>query len=218
MRICQCWDDGNLDDIRLTELLRKHGATASFNLNPGLMRSERYSGWKYKDTKAVWKLTKDEAPAVYQGFDIANHSLTHPHMTKIDDAQLAREIHEAKDQLEQWFGKQVPGFVYPFGDHDARVMDAVRAAGHTYARTCHNALDVMQVPDRMAQPSSRFHLAADFWDEFDRVRATDGVFYFWGHSYEFITEDDWQAFDAKLTRINATPGVQWVRLADVFAN
>lgn len=218
MRICQCWDDGILDDIRLTELLRRYGATASFNLNPGNMRSERYSGWKYQGTKEVWKLTKHEAPSVYQGFDIANHSLTHPHLTKLDDAQLAREIREGKDQLEQWFGAAVPGFVYPFGDHDARVMDAVRAAGHTYARTCNNAADVLQVPDRMAQPSSRFHLAADFWDEFERVRAADGVFYFWGHSYEFTSEAVWADFEAKLQRINATPGAQWARLVDVFAN
>ncbi len=217
MRICQCWDDGNLDDIRLGDLLRKHGATASFNLNPGLMRTERYHGWNYRDTTAVWKLSASEAPAVYAGFDIANHSLSHPHLTSSNDADLQREIVDGRDQLEQLFQVAVPGFAYPYGDHDARVMAAVRAAGHTYARTCVTAPDVLAAPDAMAQPTSRFHLAEDFWAEFERVRAVDGVFWFWGHSYEFIDENDWAAFDAKLTRINATPGMEWVRLPSLFA-
>lgn len=41
MRIVQCWDDGVEDDIRLCEILRKHGAKASFNLNPGMHGSQR---------------------------------------------------------------------------------------------------------------------------------------------------------------------------------
>ena len=217
MRVCQCWDDGNLDDLRLCGLLRKHRATAGFNLNAGLMRDERYHAWDYQGTKPVWKLSTGEAPAVYAGFDIANHTLTHPHPTKLADADLAREIREGRDRLEQLFGAAVPGFAYPFGDYDARVMDAVRAAGHVYARTCNNAAEVLAAPDPMDQPTSRFHLAADFWQEFERVRAADGVFWFWGHSYEFITEDDWSAFDAKLARIGATPGVEWVRLPALFA-
>lgn len=181
------------------------------------MRPERYHAWDYQGTKPVWKLSAAEAPAVYAGFDIANHTLTHPHPTKLTDADLAREIQEGRDRLEQLFGAAVPGFAYPFGDYDARVMEAVRAAGHVYARTCKNAEAVLAAPDPMDQPTSRFHLAQDFWDEFERVRAADGVFWFWGHSYEFITEEDWAAFDAKLARIGATPGVEWVRLPPLFA-
>lgn len=215
MRICQCWDDGNLDDVRLCELLRKHGATATFNLNSGLMRRERYHAWT-NGSKDVWKLSAIEAPAVYAGFDIANHTATHPHPTKLNDADLQREIRDGRDQLEQLFGKSVPGFAYPFGDYDARVMDAVRAAGHTYARTCGNAADIMAARDRMDQPTSCFHLAENFWAEFERVKSANGVLWFWGHSYEFVTEADWAAFDAKLTRINATAGIEWVRLPALF--
>ncbi|MBT3194592.1 MAG: hypothetical protein HN341_18755, partial [Verrucomicrobia bacterium] len=35
MRIMQCWDDGDVDDIRLVEILKKHGAKATFNICPG---------------------------------------------------------------------------------------------------------------------------------------------------------------------------------------
>ena len=41
MRIMQCWDDGDVDDIRLVEILKKHGAKATFNICPGGIKSER---------------------------------------------------------------------------------------------------------------------------------------------------------------------------------
>ena len=36
LKVVQCWDDGVINDIRLTDLLRRWGAKATFNLNPGL--------------------------------------------------------------------------------------------------------------------------------------------------------------------------------------
>jgi len=41
MKIVQCWDDGVLDDVRLIEILRRHGAKASFNLNLGTQPAQR---------------------------------------------------------------------------------------------------------------------------------------------------------------------------------
>jgi hypothetical protein len=42
IKVAQCWDDGVLNDLKLTELLRKYNAKATFNLNPALHRySER---------------------------------------------------------------------------------------------------------------------------------------------------------------------------------
>ena len=35
MKVVQCWDDGVVNDVRLTNLLRKYNAKATFNLNPG---------------------------------------------------------------------------------------------------------------------------------------------------------------------------------------
>lgn len=216
MRLCQCWDDGNLDDIRLCGILRRHAATATFNLNPGLMRGERYVGWQYRGSKPVWKLSAAEAPAVYDGFDIANHSVSHPHPTQIPIGAWAQEVREGRDRLEQLFARPVTGFAYPFGEHDAATGAAVRAAGHVYARTCANADDVLAAPDRMAQPTCAHVLAPDFWDRLARVPA-DGVFWFWGHSYELLDEADWERFDAQIARLSALPGARWARLPEVFA-
>lgn len=217
MRICQCWDDGNVDDIRLCELLRRHGATASFNLNAGLHREERYEGWKFKGVKPVWKLALGELVHTYRGFLVANHTLTHPHPTKLDDAALAHEIRAGRERLEAIMGYPVLGFAYPFGDHDDRVCAAVRAAGHVYARTCANTEAVLPCADPMRLASTCHALAPDFWERYERVRAADGVFYFWGHSYEFLDETAWWDFDRKIARISADPAATWVDLPSLVA-
>jgi peptidoglycan/xylan/chitin deacetylase (PgdA/CDA1 family) len=217
MKLCQCWDDGIVDDIRLCEVLRRHGATASFNLNAGKHRAERYHDWDFQGTKAVWKLSRDELAHVYRGFTIANHTLTHPHLTRVDDAQLAREIAEGRQQLRDLVGQEVLGFAYPFGDHDDRVARAVRAAGHVYARTCNNVPAVLPAADAMKLGTSCHFLAPDFWPRYDAVKQAGGVFYFWGHSYEIVSEADWWDFDRKIARMSADDAAEWVDLPKLFA-
>jgi hypothetical protein len=43
-----------------------------------------------------------------------------------------------------------------------------------------------------------------------------GVFYFWGHSYEMITETMWSSFEEMIRRISADPGSCWGDVADLF--
>ena len=68
MRIMQCWDDGDVDDIRLVDILRKHGAKATFNINPGGWKSKRREAHRFKGEYQVYRLTLDEMPQVYEGF------------------------------------------------------------------------------------------------------------------------------------------------------
>ena len=70
MRIMQCWDDGDVDDIRLVDILKKHGARATFNINPGGWKSERRMAHRFKGEYPVYRLTLDEMPQVYEGFCI----------------------------------------------------------------------------------------------------------------------------------------------------
>ena len=216
VRVAQCWDDGVTDDIRLIEILRKHGAKASFNLNAALHKNDSSSGWRYKDMKDVQRLPRGDLLSVYDGFLIANHTATHPHLTRLAPADAAREIREGKDTLEQLFGYPVTGFAYPYGDYNPAIEDAVREAGHIYARTCVNVADVFPPDEPMAfHPNCHFH-AADFWNRFNHVAERGGVFYFWGHSYEIVTEADWEAFDLQIGALSANPRVRWVELPSLF--
>lgn len=67
------------------------------------------------------------------GVEIAAHSMTHAHLTTLSEQALRRELVDAKQLLEDLLGKAVPGFAYPYGEWDARVREAVIAAGYQYA-------------------------------------------------------------------------------------
>jgi peptidoglycan/xylan/chitin deacetylase (PgdA/CDA1 family) len=214
VKIVQCWDDGVRDDIRLTEILRRHGAKASFNLNWANHTESVTGGWKYKDHEVI-ALSRGEIREVYDGFLVANHSLTHPHLDQIAPEAAAREIRENRDALEQHFGYKVTGFAYPFGSYNQTVMDLVRESGHVYARTCENVAQVFAPTDAMALPTNCHFSAPDFWEKLENAGE---VFYFWGHSYEITTEAEWADFEAKIARLSATPGAEWANLPDLFAS
>jgi len=215
MRIVQCWDDGVVDDIRLCEILRRHGAKATFNLNWGLHSQQRAGNWKYKG-KEVFKIAIPELIEVYKGFLIGNHSLTHPHLTKLSADAARCEIRKNKDALEQHFGQAVTGFAYPFGACNETVGNIIAEEGHVYARTVENRNPCFPPDNPMAFHPNRHFNAADFWEEFEKVKALDGVFYFWGHSYEITTEADWLAFEKKIERISREATATWVNLPDLF--
>lgn len=216
MKIIQCWDDGIIDDARLTEILRRHGAKATFNLNFSTFRPDRYCGWRYKDKKDVWRLGLSELKDVYEGFDIANHTFAHKRPTQISDAELQEEVVRGKESLEQFFGRAIRGFAYPFGDYNEKVKDAVRQTGHAYARTVKNTDRVWPPADPMEFHSSCHFLSPEFWTCYERAKANDGVFYFWGHSYELVDETMWQNFEQAIKRISADPEAEWCNIIDLF--
>ncbi len=219
MKIMQCWDDGVVNDKPLTELLRKYQAKATFNINPGINpQHERQTGsWVYRDLFRVDRLSLDEMKDLYRGFKVAGHSMTHPHLTKVDATVLRRELVDCKAFVKEFFGQERCGFAYPFGDFNDPVKAAVKDAGFLYARTCVNIDGALPVDDPMALPSHCHFMSPDFWTKYEAVRAADGVFYFWGHSYEMMDDRKlWDEFESKLARIGNDPLAQWIDVVDLF--
>jgi len=209
----QCWDDGVHDDIRLIEILRKHKAKGSFNLNIGRHQQKRAGGWNNQG-KEVYILSLGELKDVYEGVLVANHTVSHPSLAEIPVEQATREVREGRERLEQHFGYAVEGFAYPNGSHSPAVHEIVREAGHLYARTCENADHVFPPADPMSQRTQCHFMAEDFWARFEKVKAADGVFYFWGHSYEIMNEKEWADFEDKIERISRE--AEWKDLPELF--
>jgi peptidoglycan/xylan/chitin deacetylase (PgdA/CDA1 family) len=63
------------------------------------------------------------------GWEVGSHSRTHPRLTRLDDAALAREVSASREDCEQRLGQPCTSIAYPFGDVDARVLAAVDRAG-----------------------------------------------------------------------------------------
>lgn len=215
MRVVQSWDDGVVDDIRLTELLRRHDAKATFNLNPGLHQSRRSFSFQYGD-KEVLRLGRDELDGVYAGFEIANHSLTHSYLPDLSPADLIHEVRDSRQLLQDWFQQPVRGFCYPFGGFNPAVKDAIRSAGHIYARTVAALESVFPPVDPLEFGANCHFTDPAFWSRYERAKALDSVFFFWGHSYELVNEAMWMDLEEKITGISADPAAAWVDLETLF--
>lgn len=216
VRVTQSWDDGVHDDLRLMDIFRRHRATATFNLNPGRHSLERFLSWMYKGVKPVWKLSLQEVKDAYRDFEVASHSVTHPHLEKLSPGQLEWELGDSRKILEDWFQRPVRGFAYPFGSYDEKVKDELRRQGYAYARTVKNVADVLPVADPMEFHPNVHFLSPNFWPAFERAKATGGVFYFWGHSYEILDEAMWRDMEDKIARLSADPVVRWINNIDLF--
>lgn len=215
MKVVQSWDDGVVDDARLTGLLRRYRAKATFNLNPGLYQPQRSFGWHYND-KEVWRLGRDELVEVYGGFEIANHSLNHPNLPDLSPEALDWEIRESRRILQDWFQQPVRGFCYPFGGVNPAVKEAVRAAGHVYARTVNEHEPVFPPADPFEFGVSGRFADPAFWSRYERAKAASGVFFFWGHSYELTSEAMWADLEEKIACISADPAAEWSNIEALF--
>jgi peptidoglycan/xylan/chitin deacetylase (PgdA/CDA1 family) len=214
MVVVQCWDDGVTTDARLADILRRHGARATFNLCAGLHEKHRSFGWIYQDTE-VFRLGWNEVRDVYAGFTIANHGLTHQRLDQVDMDTARHEIVQGREVLQQYFRQSVRGFAWPFGAYNEGGMDLVREAGHVYARTAESSDYPWPPENAMAFHPSCHFLAPDLWERYEQAKKR-GVFYFWGHSYEMTRDAMWIDFEKIVERITADRESCWGEVADLF--
>ena len=80
----------------------------------------------------TWQQAREMEAA---GVEVASHTLTHPILTQVGDAQLECELRESKARLEAELRHPVNLFCYPNGDLDARIIEAARRAGYRAAVT-----------------------------------------------------------------------------------
>jgi len=66
-------------------------------------------------------------------FTIGAHSVHHAMLSKQDAVDQGYEIKESKRQLEQWLGKPVNGFAYPYGNYNAITQGLLMETGFSYA-------------------------------------------------------------------------------------
>ena len=126
------YDDGILQDVRFVALLNKYGLKGTFNLNSALM--EQKFEWIHETGMTVKRLGVAAVRHLYDGHEIASHTLTHPYLQDKTEEQLMWEIGEDKRRLEALFGREVAGFGVPFDYYDETIARCVQRCGFTYGR------------------------------------------------------------------------------------
>jgi peptidoglycan/xylan/chitin deacetylase (PgdA/CDA1 family) len=67
---------------------------------------------------------------IASGHEIESHTMSHPQLSRLSDAQLADELTRSKRNLETRYGVPIRYLAYPYGDYDRRVIAATIAAGY----------------------------------------------------------------------------------------
>ena len=127
------YDDGVLQDVRFVNLLNQYGLKGTFNLNSGLMENE--FEWKHATGCIVKRLSKEKVLSLYNGHEVASHTLTHPFMQEKTENEIMKELETDKKNLEKLFGRQIKGFAVPFDYYSDLIESCVKKCGFEYEIT-----------------------------------------------------------------------------------
>jgi hypothetical protein len=196
------YDDGQVHDIRLIQLLDKYQFKGTFNLN----------------TKNVCSLDAnfiqgDQLKEVYSNHEIAAHTYHHPFPTKQPHELVWSEFLEDRRELEILSGRIIKGMAYPYGCYDTAVMERVAQSGIIYGRTVKSA-DNFGLPTNWLEWNPTCHdkcLTPEKVQEFVDLEPRRGtqLFSIWGHSYEFPQQDRWESFEKHLELLASHQNLIW---------
>ena len=192
------YDDGVTQDIRLIELLNKYDLKCTFNLNSELLSTK---GMLIREGKRIahYKIHTEDVKHIYEGHEVAVHTLTHPNLTQCDDKEIIRQVETDRLNLSALVGYEVVGMAYPCGDvnNDDRVANIIKNhTGVKYSRTIttNNCFDLQENLYRF-NPTT-YHLDFEkmmrLGREFVELKPdAPKIFYIWGHSYEMDYRADY---------------------------
>ena len=198
------YDDGVMQDIRLAELFRKYGIKATFNINSDLLGRP---GELVRDGVRIGhnKVSPKDVKSIYEGHEVAAHTLTHPFLPDIkDEDEIIKQVEGDRLKLSELVSYEVVGFAYPGGgiNHEKRVADIIKSrTGVKYCRTT-DANHSFDVQDELFEfnPTVYHHKEMDrmfeLGEKFLSLKPDKPqVFYIWGHAYEFDIRNDWARFE-----------------------
>ena len=190
------YDDGVLQDVRFVALLNKYGIKGTFNLNSQLMQEGFV--WTHPNGMQVKRLSFEEAKHLYDGHEIASHTLTHPYMFNLSDEELYHQMKSDKENLQKLFEREVKGFAVPFDYYDDRIAKCAEACGFVYARKSEFSGCFKPCKDYYHWKTGVYHIddkLVDFVVKFLNTEEELAVCQIVGHSYDLDAENLWETME-----------------------
>ena len=129
-RVALTFDDGYNFDHRILEYLHSQGISASAFV---------IGAWAERNIALL-----QEMDAL--GWDVCNHTHTHPWLTRLADEQVAAELHACQAVIGAATGQHLPVFRPPGGFIDARVTGVAAAAGYAPVMWDFDSMDSRSTP------------------------------------------------------------------------
>ncbi len=210
------YDDGVVQDRRLTELCRTHGVKCTFNLNSGTLGRVEVVAPPGRAPLDISCVKPEELPQVYAGHEVAGHGRWHSSLPDIGTPGAMYEIITDRAELEKLSSGTVQSFAYPFGTFSEDVKTLLRMAGYRSARTVRSTGALALPRDFLEWDPTCHHddprlmeLTESFCSGAFPGFAGPQLFYLWGHAYEFDGNGNWDVIERFLDRVAPLQGQIW---------
>jgi peptidoglycan/xylan/chitin deacetylase (PgdA/CDA1 family) len=208
------YDDGPVQDRRFVKLLNGCGLKGTFYINSGRLGLE--AEWM---TEAIgnpgWYVDAAELATLYEGHEIASHTVNHAHLYQLDSHDIRNEVSRDIEMLESLTHGDVESFAYPFGEVDDRIVAALAGTGITNARSV-DATSSFALPDNLLRwnPTAHHTKAIGLVEDFLATSSDEpALFMIWGHSWEFdgdAPDNNWNTAAALCERLSGRPDIWYV--------
>lgn len=201
------YDDGSANDPRLVDLFNKAGVKGTFHLN-----GKNYIG--ASDAR------KAEVRALYEGHEIACHTVKHGWPAHMPMQSVVKETMEDREILEDIAGYPVIGMSYPSGSYSDEAIAAMRACGIVYSRTTLSTFNA-ELPDDFMKwhPTCHHRNSPEAVEKF--LGGLDSewyppLLYIWGHSHEFRTEENWVMIEGVLDKLKGNDKIWYATNIEIY--
>ena len=213
------YDDGLKSDKRLVDIMLKYGLKGTFNLNSGFMFDK-------VDDKRI--LLPEEALELYTstGMEVAVHGCYHLPVDKVPPETAVNDLIKDRVALEKLFKRVIKGMAYPIGTLDDESPEIVKKCGIKYARTI-KLTESFELPDNWLKwdPTTRnispkfMSLAEEFLSLSENKYFwfnEPKLFFWWGHSFEFYKEKDWEFIESFAKLVSGKEDVWYATNGEIY--
>lgn len=103
------------------------------------------TGWLGRQPGWAMETAGDRTEVVMSGEEIAglpsdliaigSHTADHPRLSRLSQAEVDAQLRQSRQALESLLGRTIDTLAFPYGDHDAKVVERAGAAGYRYVYT-----------------------------------------------------------------------------------
>ena len=214
------YDDGVIQDLRFIEIMKKYGLKGTFNINAGLFSPEDKV---FPPNQIHRRMKASEILKAYpeEFCEVACHGYTHPWLEQCDPANATAEVLEDRRSLEAMFDRRIQGMAYPYGTFSDQVVEILKNCGICYSRTTVSTEKFSIPTDWLRLPATCHHnnprlmeLVDQFLTESRYPQAR--LFYLWGHTYEFDTNNNWQVMEEFAAKISGHEDIWYATNMEIY--
>lgn len=200
------YDDGRSFDYQLVDIFNRYHIRGTFHLNSSAINKEGY-------------VSEKDIKTLYSGHEVSCHTATHPNLTQVPSPVRIQEIYSDRIRLEKLCGYIVRGMSWPYGSYDSDSIDAAKQCGIVYSRTV-NATKAFSRPDHFLtwNPTCHHKDCLALADRFHELLAPyrSFLFYVWGHSYEFDTNQNWDMIEEFCKRMSGREDTWYATNIEIY--